>query len=141
MWPTKAPRVATVHDNYQRVELGPRYPSAPLPHVCLSGHTMGGPCSTLVTPLRYGRVLSNLAIDEASKFVGLKKILYALVHNLKLVHSDSTNAGLSQHKRGLPPWSSEFQIRPLPFLPIQYSPFSPNCPTRSSVMPTIRSSR
>jgi hypothetical protein len=73
MWATKAPRVATVHDDYQRVELGPRYPSARLPCVCLSRHTVGGPCTTLVTPLRYGRVLSNLGTDEASKFAGPKK--------------------------------------------------------------------
>jgi hypothetical protein len=27
-----APRVATIHDNYQRAEPGPPYPSASLPH-------------------------------------------------------------------------------------------------------------
>jgi hypothetical protein len=54
-----------------------------------------------------------------------------------LVHSDPTDAGLNRLRRGLPLWCSEYQIRPLPFLPIQYSPFSPNCSARSPIMPTI----
>jgi hypothetical protein len=36
-----------VHDDYQRVEPCPPYPSARLPRVCLSGHTVGGPCTIL----------------------------------------------------------------------------------------------
>jgi hypothetical protein len=49
--------------------------------------------------------------------------------------SNACSFGPNRHRRGLPPWSSKFQIRPLPFLPIQYSPFSPNCPTWSPIMP------
>jgi hypothetical protein len=30
-WATQAPRVATIHDDYQRVKSGPPYPSAGLP--------------------------------------------------------------------------------------------------------------
>jgi hypothetical protein len=52
-----------------------------------------------------------------------------------LVHSDLTDAGLNRHKRGQPPLSSEFQIRPLILLPIQYSLLSPNCPARSHIKP------
>jgi hypothetical protein len=37
MCATKAQRVATVHDDYQRVELGPPYPSADLPHDTTAG--------------------------------------------------------------------------------------------------------
>jgi hypothetical protein len=29
-WTTKAPRVVTIHDDYQRVEMGPPYPSVVL---------------------------------------------------------------------------------------------------------------
>jgi hypothetical protein len=36
-WATQAPWVATVHDDYQRVEPGPPYPSAGLPRDTLSG--------------------------------------------------------------------------------------------------------
>jgi hypothetical protein len=39
------------------------------------------------------------------------------------VHSYPTDVGLNRHRRGLPHLSFEYQIKPLPFLPIQYSPF------------------
>jgi hypothetical protein len=42
---------------------------------------------------------------------------------------------LNRHRQGLTPWSSEYQIRPMPFLPIQYSPFFPNCPVWSHFKP------
>jgi hypothetical protein len=54
-------------------------------------------------------------------------MLYALVHNSNLLTGPRRSV-LNWHKWGLPPWSSEFQIRPLPFLPIQYSPLFANCP-------------
>jgi hypothetical protein len=53
-----------------------------------------------------------------------------------LVHSDPTDMGLNRHRRGLPPWCSEFTIQTTLNLPIQYSPLSPNCPARSPIMPT-----
>jgi hypothetical protein len=52
-----------------------------------------------------------------------------------LVHSDSTDAGLNRHRQRLPPWRSEFQIRPLILLPIQYSSISLNCPAQSHIKP------
>jgi hypothetical protein len=45
MWARRAPWVATIHDDYQRVKPGPPYPSARLQRVCLGGHTVGGPCT------------------------------------------------------------------------------------------------
>jgi hypothetical protein len=95
--------VAIVHDDYQRVELGPPYPSARLPRVCLGRHTVGGPCTILVSPMRYGRASSNSMTDKASMFTGSQKISYVPVHNLKLVHSDTTDVGLNRLRRGLPP--------------------------------------
>jgi hypothetical protein len=64
---------------------------------------------------------------------------YAPVHNSNLLTGARWSV-LNQLRRGLPPWSSKYQIRPLSFLSIQYSPLSPNCPARSRIMPTIRSS-
>jgi hypothetical protein len=91
------------------------------------------------TPVRYDRIVFVSAAHEATQFGD--SICPACIKTFQmLVHSDPTDAGLNQLRRGLPPWSSEYQIRPLPFLPIQYSPFSPNCPTRSPIIPTIRSS-
>jgi hypothetical protein len=53
------------------------------------------------------------------------------------VHSDPTDVGLNRHRQGLPTLSSEFMIQTTLNLPIQNSPFSLNCPTRSLIMPTI----
>jgi hypothetical protein len=58
---------------------------------------------SLVSPMSYGRVSSNSVTDEARKFAGPQKIMYASVHNSKLVHSDSTDVGLNRHRQGLPP--------------------------------------
>jgi hypothetical protein len=52
-----------------------------------------------------------------------------------LVHSSACSFRRNQHRWGLPPWSSKFQIRPHILLPIQYSPLSPNCPTWSHIKP------
>jgi hypothetical protein len=79
------------------------------------------------TPVRYGRIASVSATHKATQFAGPHKIMYVPVHNSNLL-TLARRSVLNQHRRGLPPWSSKFQIKPLPFLPIQYSPFSPNCP-------------
>jgi hypothetical protein len=71
--------------------------------------------------------------------LGIPYVLYASVHNSNLL-TGARHSVLNQLMWGLPPWSSEYQIRPLSFLPIQYSPLSPNCPARSPIMPTIQSS-
>jgi hypothetical protein len=87
-----------------------------------------------VSPVRYGRVSSNSATVKASKFVRPHKILYAPVHNSNLLIWARWSV-LNRHRWRLPPWCSECQIRPLILLPIQYSPFSPNFPARSPIMP------
>jgi hypothetical protein len=88
------------------------------------------------TPVRYGRIASVSVAHEATQFAGPHKILYAPVHNSNLL-TGARRSVLNRHRRGLPPWSSEFHVRPLSFLPIQYSPFSPNCPAHSPIIPPI----
>jgi hypothetical protein len=91
------------------------------------------------TLTRYGRIASVSAAHDATQFGD--SICPICVSTFQmLVHSVPTDVGLKRHRWGIPPWSSEYHIRPLPFLPIQYSPFYPNCPTLSPIMPTIRSS-
>jgi hypothetical protein len=123
----------------QRDDEGPPHPSARLPRVCLRRHTVGGHALSRCTPIRYGRIASVSATHRATQFVGPHKIPYVPVHNSNLL-TRAKRSVLNQHWQGLPPWGSEFQIRLLPFLPIQDSPFSPNCPTRSPIIPTIWSS-
>jgi hypothetical protein len=106
---------------------GPPHPSACLPCVCLSGHTVGAHALSHCTPVRYGRIASVLTAHDVTQFGD--SICPICVSTFQmLVHSDPIDEGLNRHRWGLPPWSSEYHTRPLPFLPIQYSSFSPNCP-------------
>jgi hypothetical protein len=69
------------------------------------------------TPVRYGMIAFVLAAHDATQF--RDSICLVCVSTFQtLVHSNPTDTGLKRHRRGLPPWISEFQIRPLPFLPI-----------------------
>jgi hypothetical protein len=90
------------------------------------------------TPVRYGRIASVSATHDTTQF-GDSICPICVSTFQKLVHLDPTDAGLNRHRRGLPSWSSEYTIQPILNLPIQYSPFSPNCPARSPIMPTIPS--
>jgi hypothetical protein len=129
----RAPRVATVHNAVKEmirahltlVHIFHAYASTDTPWVA---HAL-----SWCTPIRYGRISSILVTHKATQFVGPHKILHVPVHNSHLL-TGARRSILNQHRRGLPPWSSEFQIRPLSFLPIQYSLFSPNCPARSPIM-------
>jgi hypothetical protein len=122
----RAPRVATVHNVVKEtirahltlVHVFHAYASVDTPWVA---HALSH-----CTPVRYGRIASVSAAHEATQFMGPQKIPYAPVHNSNLLTGARWSV-LNRHKRRLPPWSSEFQIRLLPFLPIQYSTFSPNC--------------
>jgi hypothetical protein len=53
-----------------------------------------------------------------------------------LVPGGPTNVVLNRHRWGLPPWSSEYENRPLSLLQIRYSPLSPSCPARSRIETT-----
>jgi hypothetical protein len=85
-------------------------------------------------PVKYGRIASVSAAYDDTQFAGPHKIPYAPIYNSNLLIG-ARRSVLNRHRWGLPPWSSKFQIRPLILLPIQYSPFSPNCPVRSRIMP------
>jgi hypothetical protein len=138
-WARKAPRVATVHNVVKEmikvhltlVHVFHAYVSADTPWVA---HALSH-CICI----RYGRIAFVSAGHEATQFVGPNKISYAPIHNSNLL-TGARRSVLNRHRWRLPPWSFKFQIRPLPFLPIQYSPFSPNCPARSPIMTNIRSS-
>jgi hypothetical protein len=86
------------------------------------------------TSVRYGRIAFVSVAHDATQFGDSICPVWVSTFQM-LVHSDPTDAGLNQHRWGLPPRSSEYQIRPLPFLPIQYSPFSLDCSVWSLIMP------
>jgi hypothetical protein len=59
------------------------------------------------TPVRYGRIASVSATHDATQFGDSICPVCASTFQM-LVHSDPTDAGLNRHRRGLPPWSSEY---------------------------------
>jgi hypothetical protein len=128
--------VATVHDAVKEtirahltlVHVFHAYASADTPWVA---HALSH-----YTPIRYGRIASVSAAHDATQF-GDSICPVCISTFQMLVQQGSTDVGRNRHRRGLPPWSSEYHIRPLILLPIQYSPFSHNCPAWSPIMPTI----
>jgi hypothetical protein len=134
----RAPRVATIHDEVKEmirahltlVHIFHAYALEDTPWVA---HALSH-----FTSVRYGRIASISATHDATQFGDSMSCMRQYIQ--MLVQQGSTNTGLNRLKRGLPPESSEYQIRLLPFLPIQYSPFSPNCPTRCPIIPFIQSS-
>jgi hypothetical protein len=132
----RAPRVVAVHNTVKettRVHLA-------LVHIFHSYVSVDTPWVAYAlshfTHVRYVRIAFVSVAHKASQFVGPHKILHVLVHNSNFL-TGVRRPVLNRHRRGLPPWSSKFHIRPLPFLSIQYSLFSPNCTARSPIMPTI----
>jgi hypothetical protein len=111
------PQVATIHDvtkemirtHLTLVHIFHAYASVDTPWVA---HAL-----SRCTPVRYGRISSVSATHDASQFGDSICPVCVCTFQL-LVQQGSTNAGLNRHRQGLPPLSSEFQIRPLPFLPI-----------------------
>jgi hypothetical protein len=136
---SRAPWVEIIHDAVKEtirahltlVHVFHVYASADTPWVA---HALS-PC----TLISYGRIAFVSTAHDATQFEDFICPICISTFQM-LVHSDTTDVGLNWHRRGLPPWSSEYQIRPLPFLPIQNSPLSPNYPVRSPIMPTIWSS-
>jgi hypothetical protein len=135
----RAPRVATVNDVVKETIMA-HLTLVHVFHAYASADTLWvAHVLSHYTPVRYGRIAFVSVAHDATQFGdSICPVCVSIVQIL--VHSKPTNTGLKQYRRGLPHWSSEYQIRPLPFLPIQYSPFSPNCPAWSPIMPTIRSS-
>jgi hypothetical protein len=130
----KDPLVATIHNMTKKL-------GRVLPHTSAIFHAYASADTPWVaqtlshyTSMKRGKVSSNSSTHEATQFGD--SICHVCISTFQLlVHSDPTDAGLNWHRWGLPPWSSEYQIRSLPFLPIHYSLSPPNCPPRSHFKP------
>jgi hypothetical protein len=91
---------------------------------------------SLLSSKRYGRVSSNSATEEATQFGDPKKS-HMRQSIIKGCSFGPNRADRNRHRRGLPPWSSEFMIQTTLNLLIQYSPLSLNCPARSQFLPAF----
>jgi hypothetical protein len=127
--------VATIHDVTKKLGRALPRPSA-IFHACASAD-IPWVARTLshCTPVKRGKVSSKSSTHEATKF-GDSICPVCISTFQMLLHSEPTDASLNRHRRGLPPWSSEFIIHTILNLPIQYYPLSPNCPDRSPIMPS-----
>jgi hypothetical protein len=130
----RAPQVATIHDEVKetiRAHLTPVH----VFHAYASVDTLWvAHALSHYTFVSSSRITSVSVAHDATQF--WDSICFVCISIFQmLVHSDPTDAGLKRRNQGLAPWSSKYQIRPLPFLSIQYSPFFPNCPVRSHFKP------
>jgi hypothetical protein len=103
----RAPWVVTVQDVIKKPGRVLPRPSAVL-HVYASANTPWvARALSHCTPVKWGKVPSKLSTHDATQFVD--SICPICVRTFQmLVHLDPTDAGLNWHKRGVPPWSSEF---------------------------------
>jgi hypothetical protein len=113
----RPPRVVTIHDAVKETIRA----HLTLVHIF---HAHASPDTPWVvntlfhcTPVRYSRIASSSATHDTTRFGD--SICPACVSIFQtLVHSDPTDTGLNWHKRGLPPWTSEFRIQPTLNFPI-----------------------
>jgi hypothetical protein len=139
-WHTQAqrePRVATIHDVTKKPGRVLPRPSVVFHVYASTGIPWVARTLSHYTSVKWGKVSSNSSMHETIQ-IGDFICLICVSTFQMLVQQGSTDAGLNRHRWELPPWSSEYQIRPLPFLSIQYSPFPPNCLARSPIISTIR---
>jgi hypothetical protein len=127
--------VAIIHDTTKKLGWVLPHPSAVFHAYASTDTPWVAQILSHCTPVKQRKVSSNSSTHEGTQFRDYICLVCVSTFQM-LVHSDPTDAGLNRHKQGLPPWSSEFTIQTTLNLPIQYSPFSPNCPAQSPITPS-----
>jgi hypothetical protein len=110
----RASRVATIHDVTKKSGRVLPHPSAVFHTYALVDTPRVTHALSHYTPVRYGRIASGSLAHDATQFGDSICPVCASTFQM-LVQHDSTDMGLNRHRQGLPPWSSEYQIRPLVF--------------------------
>jgi hypothetical protein len=118
----KAPRVATVHDAIKESGRVLPHPSAVFRSNALADNPWVAQILSHCTPIKRGKVSSNLVTDVTTKFVGSHKsrMRQYIINSSGGYHLGAPNL-----------WS-----RPHSTLPIQYSPLFPNYPAWSQFFPS-----
>jgi hypothetical protein len=116
-WVRRTPQVAIVHDAVKET-IRAHLILVHVFHVNAMANTLWvAHALSHYTSVRYGRIASVSMAHDATQFEDF--ICPVCVSTFQmLVHSDPTDTGLKRHRRGLPLWSFEFQIRGVSFLPI-----------------------
>jgi hypothetical protein len=92
----------------QRDNQGPPLPSAHLPRIVSVDTPWVAHALSQFTPVRYGRIASVSAANEATQFAGPQKIPYAPVHNSNLLIG-ARRSILNRHRWELPLRASNFR--------------------------------
>jgi hypothetical protein len=103
----RTPRVATVHDAVKETIMAHLTPVHVFHAYALVDTPWVAHALSHYTSVRYGRIASVSAAHDATQFGD--SICPICISTFQiLVHSDPTDTGLNQHRRGLPPWRSKF---------------------------------
>jgi hypothetical protein len=97
---------------------------------------VGGPNTIPMPSVKYSGVSSNSATVDATKFAGPHKSHMRQYITQCLLQQGTTDAVLNRHRRGLPPWSSESDIRPLSSYPSSIPHFPLVAPPSLTFTPT-----
>jgi hypothetical protein len=99
--------VATIHDMIKTLGWFLPHPSAIFHAYALPDTPWVAQTLSHCTPVMRGKVSSNSSTHEATQFAD--SICPVCINTLHmLVDSNLIDAGLNQHRQGLPPWSSKF---------------------------------
>jgi hypothetical protein len=97
--------MTTVHNDTQRVGLGPPHPSARLPHDCLDGQFVGGPYTIPVTSkghhCRYGGIASDSVSNNVTQITRPHKS--SMRHYYLILLIGAKRSVINRLRRGLPP--------------------------------------
>jgi hypothetical protein len=77
----------------------------------------GGSNTIPMSSMKYSGVSSNSVTVEDTKFAGPHKSCMRQYTTQCLLQQGTTDVIINRHRRGLPPWSSESDIRPLSSFP------------------------
>jgi hypothetical protein len=129
--------VANFCDDYQRVGIGSYLALVPSSTRYLNGHPWVARSLSDYTSVKRGKVSSNSATVEATKFAGSHKshmrwYIINVCCNRAQPTQSLIDTGGSYHLR-----SSEHENTPLAAFPIQYFSLSPSCPARSQIKASI----
>jgi hypothetical protein len=134
-WDTKATRVTTFRDDYQRVGTRSYLALVPSSTWYLNGYPWVAQTLSHYTSVKQDKVSSNSMTVKATKFVGPQKsCMRQYIINACYNRAQPTRS-LIDTSSGYHLWSFEHENTPLTILPIRYSPLSPSCPIRSQIVP------
>jgi hypothetical protein len=133
-WATKATRMTTFHDDYQRVRTESYLALVPSSTWYLDGHPWVTWTLSHYTFVKWGKISSNSATVEATNFARPRKSrIHQYIINACCNRAQPTRS-LIDTSGGYLLWSSEHENTPLTAFPIRYSLLSPSYLARSQIV-------